>query len=250
MSAETAPCIAIVDDDDMFRESISLNLEDSGFRIAEFSDGPSFLKYLLEEKGTADAILLDWRMPRMDGLAVLKALREAGVRTPVLFLTSLSDEIYEEAGLRYGAVDFIEKSRSFSIIMQRLRLRLEMLAEERRAAPSVMGAAQPDQIRRGELELRTDTSRATWKDKLVDLTLTEFNIVSALAAVTDRDVTYRQIYDLARGTDFVAGYGDEGYKVNVRSFIKRIRQKFRAVDPEFDSIVNYPGYGYRWKDSG
>jgi two-component system response regulator ChvI len=249
MSAETAPCIAIVDDDDMFRESISLNLEDSGFRIAEFSDGPSFLKYLLEEKGTADAILLDWRMPRMDGLAVLKALREAGVRTPVLFLTSLSDEIYEEAGLRYGAVDFIEKSRSFSIIMQRLRLRLEMLAEERRAAPSATGAAQPDQIRRGDLELRTDTSRATWKGKLVDLTLTEFNIVSALAAVTDRDVTYRQIYDLARGTDFVAGYGDEGYKVNVRSFIKRIRQKFRAVDPEFDSIVNYPGYGYRWKDS-
>jgi two-component system response regulator ChvI len=249
MSAESAPCIAIVDDDDMFRESISLNLEDSGFRIAEFSDGPSFLKYLLEEKGSADAILLDWRMPRMDGLAVLKALREAGVRTPVLFLTSLSDEIYEEAGLRYGAVDFIEKSRSFSIIMQRLRLRLEMLAEERRAAPSVLGAAQPDQIRRGDLELRTDTSRATWKDKLVDLTLTEFNIVSALAAVTDRDVTYRQIYDLARGTDFVAGYGDEGYKVNVRSFIKRIRQKFRAADPEFDSIVNYPGYGYRWKDS-
>lgn len=248
MSAESSPCIAIVDDDDMFRESISLNLEDSGFRIAEFSDGPSFLKYLLEEKGSADAILLDWRMPRMDGLAVLKALREAGVRTPVLFLTSLSDEIYEEAGLRYGAVDFIEKSRSFSIIMQRLRLRLEMLAEERRAAPSVPGAAQPDQIRRGDLELRTDTSRATWKEKLVDLTLTEFNIVSALAAVTDRDVTYRQIYDLARGTDFVAGYGDEGYKVNVRSFIKRIRQKFRAVDPEFDSIVNYPGYGYRWKD--
>ncbi|MEX0808026.1 MAG: response regulator transcription factor [Dongiaceae bacterium] len=249
MPAENAPCIAIVDDDDMFRESISLNLEDSGFRIVEFSDGPSFLKYLLEEKGTADAILLDWRMPRMDGLAVLKALREAGVRTPVLFLTSLSDEIYEEAGLRYGAVDFIEKSRSFSIIMQRLRLRLEMLAEERRAGPASGGPAQPDQVRRGDLELLTDTSRATWKSKLVDLTLTEFNIVSALAAVTDRDVTYRQIYDLARGTDFVAGYGDEGYKVNVRSFIKRIRQKFRAVDPEFDSIVNYPGYGYRWKDS-
>jgi two-component system, OmpR family, response regulator ChvI len=249
MSVDSAPCIAIVDDDDMFRESISLNLEDSGFRIVEFSDGPSFLKYLLEEKGGADAILLDWRMPRMDGLAVLKALREAGVRTPVLFLTSLSDEIYEEAGLRYGAVDFIEKSRSFSIIMQRLRLRLEMLAEERRAAPAATGTAQPDQIRRGDLELRTDTSRATWKEKLVDLTLTEFNIVSALAAVTDRDVTYRQIYDLARGTDFVAGYGDEGYKVNVRSFIKRIRQKFRAVDSEFDSIVNYPGYGYRWKDN-
>ena len=185
----------------------------------------------------------------MDGLAVLKALREAGVKTPVLFLTSLSDEIYEEAGLRYGAVDFIEKSRSFSIILQRLRLRLEMLAEERRAGPAQLAAVAHDIFRRGELELKTETSRATWRAKLVDLTLTEFNIVSALAAANDRDVTYRQIYDLARGTDFVAGYGDDGYKVNVRSFIKRIRQKFRAVDPEFDAIVNYPGYGYRWKDA-
>jgi two-component system response regulator ChvI len=232
----------------MFRESITVNLQDSGFRVAEFSDGPSFVSYLLEEKGSADAILLDWRMPRMDGLAVLKALREAGVKTPVLFLTSLSDEIYEEAGLRYGAVDFIEKSRSFSIILQRLRLRLEMLAEERRAAPSPGAAPPTGTVRRGKLELKIETSRATWRGKLVDLTLTEFNIVAALAAAADRDVTYRQIYDLARGTDFVAGYGDDGYKVNVRSFIKRIRQKFRAVDSEFDAIVNYPGFGYRWKD--
>ena len=249
MSDNSTPCIAIVDDDSMFRESITVNLEDSGFKIAEFGDGPSFIKYILEENGPADAILLDWRMPRMDGLAVLKALREAGVKTPVLFLTSLSDEIYEEAGLRYGAVDFIEKSRSFSIILQRLRLRLEMLAEERRAGPAQLAAVAHDIFRRGELELKTETSRATWRAKLVDLTLTEFNIVSALAAANDRDVTYRQIYDLARGTDFVAGYGDDGYKVNVRSFIKRIRQKFRAVDPEFDAIVNYPGYGYRWKDA-
>jgi two-component system response regulator ChvI len=124
-----------------------------------------------------------------------------------------------------------------------------MLAEERRAGPAQLAAVAPDNFRRGELELKTETSRATWRGKLVDLTLTEFNIVSALAAAHDRDVTYRQIYDLARGTDFVAGYGDDGYKVNVRSFIKRIRQKFRAVDPEFDSIVNYPGYGYRWKDA-
>lgn len=248
MSDEATPHIAIVDDDAMFRESITLNLQDSGFHVAEFGDGPSFLKFLTEEKGRADAILLDWRMPRMDGLAVLKALREAGVKTPVLFLTSLSDEIYEEAGLRYGAVDFIEKSRSFSIILQRLRLRLEMLAEERRSNAAALAPATPDNFRRGDLELRTETSRATWRGKLVDLTLTEFNIVSALAAANDRDVTYRQIYDLARGTDFVAGYGDDGYKVNVRSFIKRIRQKFRAVDPEFDAIVNYPGYGYRWKE--
>ena len=94
---------------------------------------------------------------------LIAGLREAGVKTPVLFLTSLSDEIYEEAGLRYGAVDFIEKSRSFSIILQRLRLRLEMLAEERRAGPAQLAAVAHDIFRRGELELKTETSRATWR---------------------------------------------------------------------------------------
>jgi two-component system response regulator ChvI len=79
--------------------------------------------------------------------------------------------------------------------------------------------------------------------------LTEFQIVRLLASSADTDVSYRQIYDLVRGKDFIAGYGEEGYRVNVRSFIKRIRQKFRDVDDTFDCIENYPGFGYRWVDA-
>ena len=85
--------------------------------------------------------------------------------------------------------------------------------------------------------------------KRVDLTLTEFQIVRLLANSADTDVSYRQIYDLVRGKDFIAGYGEEGYRVNVRSFIKRIRQKFRDVDDSIDCIENYPGFGYRWVDA-
>ena len=62
-----------------------------------------------------------------------------------------------------------------------------------------------------------------------------------LANADDTDVSYRQIYDLVRGKDFIAGYGEEGFRVNVRSFIKRIRQKFRDVDDSFSCIENYPG---------
>jgi two-component system response regulator ChvI len=73
--------------------------------------------------------------------------------------------------------------------------------------------------------------------------------VRLLANADDTDVSYRQIYDLVRGKDFIAGYGEEGYRVNVRSFIKRIRQKFRDVDDSFSCIENYPGFGYRWVDA-
>ncbi len=82
----------------------------------------------------------------------------------------------------------------------------------------------------------------------MDLTLSEFGIVRFLVTKSGGDVTYRQIYDMVRGKDFLAGYGAEGYRANVRSFIKRIRKKFRDVDSDFDRIDNYPGFGYRWRD--
>ena len=101
-------------------------------------------------------------------------------------------------------------------------------------------------MRLGELELRFDINRASWRDRELDLTLTEFKIVALLALRPGEDVGYREIYDLVHGKDFVAGYGAEGYRANVRTFIKRIRKKFRDVDGEFDHIHNYAGFGYRW----
>ena len=108
---------------------------------------------------------------------------------------------------------------------------------------------KPLTLSRGKLELRIDINRAFYNSQRVDLTLTEFQIVRLLASAGDTDVSYRQIYDLVRGKDFIAGYGEEGYRVNVRSFIKRIRQKFRDVDDSFACIENYPGFGYRWSDA-
>lgn len=244
VSSEAAKRVILVDDDDLFRESLGLNLVENGYDVADFSDGESVLKHMATG-GDADVVLLDWRMPGLDGLAVLRRMRDSGVQAPVIFLTVLSDEIYEEAALRWGAVDFIEKSRSLSIILQRLRL----ITDGSKGSSGQEEAAEtPSIIERGKLQLRTDISRAYYNGQRVDLTLTEFNIVCALATAVDTDVSYRQIYDLVRGKDFVAGYGDEGFRVNVRSFIKRIRQKFRDVDDDFACIANYPGFGYRWID--
>src|SRR5215510_12538617 len=121
MAVDARRRIVIVDDDALFRESLGLNLAENGYDVDDFGDGESALRHFADG-ATADAILLDWRMPGVDGLAVLRRLRDDDVHTPVIFLTVLSDEIYEEAALRWGAVDFIEKSRSLSIILQRLRL--------------------------------------------------------------------------------------------------------------------------------
>jgi len=239
-----APRIAIVDDDALFRESLGLNLAENGYQVSEFPDGAAALEYFVGGGG-ADAVLLDWRMPNLDGPGLLRGLRERGIDAPVIFLTVLGDDTYEEAALRGGAIDFIDKSRSLSVILQRLRLITE---GTKRVAKDGAAAEASAILRRGKLELRTDTRRAYCDGRQVDLTLTEFNIVHLLATTTDADISYRQIYDLVRGKDFVAGYGEEGYRVNVRSFIKRIRQKFRETDEHFDSIANYPGFGYRWID--
>jgi len=232
--------ILLVDDDDEFRESLGLNLIDEGFAVTTFADAPSALEFLASGEDV-DVILLDWRMPGMNGLEMLRELRQRGTMTPVIFLTALSDDIYEEAALAGGAVDFIDKSRRLSILVKRI----ELIAEGQRPVPD--GAQQqPAQVRLGQLELRFDINRAFWNGQAVDLTLTEFRMVSQLALKPGEDLSYRELYDLVHGKDFLAGSGTEGYRANVRTFIKRIRKKFRDVDTEFDQIHNYAGFGYRW----
>ncbi len=246
--AEARPRIMIVDDDDLFRESLGLNLAEVGYEIVDFPNGESAVDYLLAGNDS-DAVLLDWRMPGLDGPGVLRRLREAKIQVPVIFLTMLSDEIYEEAALKWGAVDFIDKSRRLPIILSRLKIITEG-AKPIAARDSQPTSEDPEAttLHRGHLELRQDIHRANWRGGQVDLTLSEFIIVRFLAYQASGDVTYRQIYDMVRGKDFAAGYGSEGFRANVRSFIKRIRKKFREVDPDFDAIDNYPGFGYRWRD--
>ena len=233
--------VLLIDDDDEFRESLSLNLMDEGFAVTTFANGPSALEHVAAGE-SADVILLDWRMPGMNGLEVLRELRQRGVMTPVIFLTALSDDIYEEAALAGGAVDFIDKSRRLSILVRRI----ELIAEGQRPLPSASQQQPPPQVRLGALELRFYITRAFWKGSAIDLTLTEFRMVSQLALKPGEDVSYRELYDLVHGKDFLAGTGTDGYRANVRTFIKRIRKKFRDVDLEFDQVRNYAGFGYQW----
>lgn len=244
--------ILVVDDDPIIRETLSLNLEDQGFEVDGQPSGEALLEHL-QAGESADLILLDWKMGRLSGLDTLREMRRLGRDIPVIFLTSLTDQIYEEAALATGALDFIDKSRSFSILLHRVRT---VLAGRRGA-----GEAEPDGdgeqgdgdagiTRVGRLTLDPDVGRAYWDDRLVPLTLTEFQIVHALASAAGRDMRYREIYDLVHGDDFHAGADGDGYRANVRGFIKRIRRKFEEMDSAFSEIENYPGFGYRWRSQG
>lgn len=236
------PHILLVDDDDLFRESLGLNLIDEGYELTSFAGGREVLSYL-GRGGAGDVMLLDWRMPELTGLDVLRRMRRGGNAMPVIFLTVLSDEVYEEAALEGGAVDFIDKSRRLSILLKRLQ-RIAEGASPASSAPLPQAKEILRQI--GGLELRFDVNRAIWGNGAIDLTLTEFKIVALLATRAGQDIGYREIYDLVHGKNFIAGHGEDGYRANVRTFIKRIRKKFRDGDPGFDRIENYAGFGYRW----
>ncbi len=235
--------IVLVDDDNEFRESLAIHLIDEGFGVTALADGQTALQYLGSDE-SADIILLDWRMPGMNGLAVLHAIRERGITTPIIFFTGVHDDACEEVALSDGAVDFVSKSRRLSVLVKRI----EMIVEGKRPLPEPAAADAPPtlQLRRGALELRFDTSRAYWRGKLVDLTLTEFRMVAKLAERPGVDASYRELYDLVHGKGFSAGAGSTGFHTNVRTFIKRIRTKFRTVDTDFDRVQNYARFGYRW----
>jgi two-component system response regulator ChvI len=240
----TAPAqplnVLFVDDDEMFREVMSTNLADEGVTARVFETGQALLEFVAHH-GTAgyDALLLDLKMPGIDGIGVLRRLRAAGVRLPAVFLTLYNEEAHEQAALEGGAVDFVDKTRNVSILATRLRI----IAQGAKAQLE----PEPEPVVIGELTLNTGSARALWKGAPVALTVTQFRIVQLLASRSGQDISYREIYDTVHGAGFAAGDGEHGYRVNVRSLIKRIRRSFQAVDSDFESISNYPAFGYRWR---
>lgn len=240
---EDAVNVLLIDDDSLYRESIVPNLEDHHLAVEHFGDGNEALKWLVDGH-SCDVVLLDWHMPTISGAEVLKKLRLLGFNVPVVILTAFANEKNEVIALDGGAVDFMDKSRSSSVIARRLRV----VAEGAKGTGPKL--AKDEVIDLGSLHLNLKVDRARWKGQSVPLTVVEFNIVRLLASRAGEDVTYREIYDVVRGKEFFAGDGVLGHRTNVRSLIKRIRQKFRQLDDSFAAIENYPAFGYRWVPDG
>jgi len=228
--------IALVDDDRNILTSVSIALQEQGFRTRLYPDGEAALKAL--SANPADLGIFDIKMPRMDGMELLRRLREKA-QMPVIFLTSKDDEIDEELGLASGADDYIAKPFSQRLLIARVRAVLRR-AENRRQAATDEIDGEPAAIVRGRLEMDPTRHRVRWDGRDVSLTVTEFMILEALAHRPDVVKSRNQLMD--------AAYQDDVYVDDrtIDSHIKRLRRKFRQVDPDFDAIDTLYGAGYRF----
>ena len=229
--------IALVDDDRNILTSVSIALQAEGFVTRVYSDGETALKALVENP--PDLAVFDIKMPAMDGLELLRRLREKQ-STPVIFLTSKDDELDEALGLAMGADDYIAKPFSQRLLIARIRAILRR-AELTQMPDGEAGEAQGP-IERGRLTMDPARHRVVWGDKLVTLTVTEFLILETLAQRPGIVKTRNQLMDAAYQDDI---YVDDR---TIDSHIKRVRRKFREVDTEFDAIETLYGAGYRFSE--
>jgi two-component system response regulator ChvI len=214
-----------------------MTLEQEGYQVRTYTDGESALQGLLAKP--ADLAVLDIKMPRMDGMELLQRLRQRS-NMPVVFLTSKDEEVDELMGLRLGADDYITKPFSQRLLLERIRA---LLRRNEGARAEGSGAPPGGVLARGDLMLDETKHTCLWKGKQVQLTVTEFLLVKALALrpgmVKNRD----QLIDAAYGENI---YVDDR---TIDSHVKRIRKKFRYTDGDFDQIETLYGIGYRYKEN-
>ena len=240
--AHTGDCamkqtIALVDDDRNILTSVAMTLEQEGFQVRTYTDGESALQGLISRP--VDLAVLDVKMPRMDGMELLQKLRQR-TSLPVIFLTSKDEEVDEVMGLRLGADDYITKPFSQRLLLERIRALLRR-NETSRAEGS--GAAPAGVMVRGELVLDETKHQCLWKSRDIQLTVTEFLLVKALATRPGMVKSRDQLIDAAYGENI---YVDDR---TIDSHVKRVRKKFRSADDSFNQIETLYGIGYRYKDA-
>ena len=229
--------IALIDDDQNILTSVSMILEEEGYEVFTYTDGLSGLQGVLKEQ--VSLVVLDIKMPRMDGMETLQELRKKS-NVPVIFLTSKEDEIDELCGLRMGADDYIRKPFSPNLLIARIKTLI-------RRTDSVLQKDGIDQeedyiIQRGSLEMNKTRHMCLWKKQPVDLTITEFLMLFALVERTGIVKTRDQLIDSAYGSNV---YIDDR---TVDSHIKRLRKKFKDIDKNFSCIETLYGVGYRYRE--
>ena len=228
--------IAVVDDDRNILTSVSMALENEGYKVQTYLDGES--AFIGISRTPPDLAIIDIKMPRMNGEELLKKLRKK-TDIPVIFLTSKDDEVDELLGLKLGADDFIKKSGGFSIKVLIERIKVQFRKKDQKIVQN------KNIIKQGKLMLDPEQLECEWDNKTLPdkLTTTEFQIVYELAKrpgiIKERShlmtIAYKESSDIEDRT--------------IDSHVKRIRKKFKKVDPEFSAIETRYGSGYRWNVS-
>jgi DNA-binding response OmpR family regulator len=227
--------ILLIEDDAALVDVLSLAFEDAGFVVGSARDGAEGLGRI--EQGTPDLVVSDVNLPRLDGMSLCRRLREAGNLVPIILLTSRDSEIDQALGLELGADDYVVKPVSTRVLVARVRALLrrnELRGQGARGAAVVAGA----------LELDPDRIEARYRGAPIEVTLTEFRLLEALAGRAGSVLSRDRMLALARGDDSVVDAR------LVDTYVRRLRRKLEAIEPGFDRIETVIGAGYRWRDRG
>ena len=225
--------IALIEDDAAIRANYAEAIKRHGYEVATFAARPeasAAFKLRLPELAIIDIGL---GQEPDGGFTLCRELRAASATLPIIFLTARDSDFDVVSGLRLGADDYLTKDISLPHLLARIAalFRRADLAREPQAAD--------DLIDRGPLTLDMKRFLALWRGKEIDLTLTEFWMVHALAKFPGHVKNRDQLMGDAK---IVV---DDG---TITSHIKRIRRKFAAVDPAFEAVDTVYGMGYRWRD--
>ena len=220
--------ILIADDEPRYVRAIKTNLEASGYEVLTAADGQTAVEIAAEE--TPDLILLDIRMPRLDGYAACQRIREFST-VPIIMLTALAEDANKIKGLDLGADDYVTKPFSAAELMARVRAAL------RRSSLGEQNATDPV-FQTGELRVDFGRQRVFMGDKEIHLTATEYRLLCELARNYGRVLVPEYLLERVWGSGYV---GDDHL---VWQAMHRLRQKIEPDPHSPRYIINKPGLGY------
>ena len=230
--------LILVRDDDRHWDQVEAELVHEGFVVQSFEESQAMLA-AASGGLSADLVVLRCKAEKMLGFDLMSRIGADWLSWRMAVLPAHNSPIFDRLALDRGAADIVDKVRGMAL----LAARLPVIASEKRSSSDI---GSGDVLHCGRLTLRSGSRRGLWDNIDVGLTLSEFKIVQLLACNAGSFISYRQIYDGVHHVGFIAGNGKDGYRVNVRSAIKRIRDKFRTLDTEFNQIQTFQSFGYCW----
>ena len=236
--------LLLIDDDSDLLDVLSMAVEDAGHQVLTATDGITGMGQVLRHSPAL--IVSDVNMPGLDGLSLCKRLRDQGVTTPIILLTSRDNEVDEALGLELGADDYVAKPFSTRVLIARISA---LLRRQERLSSGDAGGNGADPggdgvVTLGPLSLDAERLQVRWRDTAVRVTVTEFRMLQAFAQRPGIVLSRDRLLDLARGDDSVVA------QRIIDTYIRRLRKSFLAADAGFDRIETVIGAGYRWRDDG
>ena len=239
MTEITAPSkrLLIIEDDQELIDLLSMHLQSEGYQVMAAADGEAGLHAFQE--GAFALVILDWMLPSMSGLDVLRDIRRQDTRTPVLMLTARSEEADKVLGLELGCDDYMTKP--FSV--RELAARIKVLRRRIERAEELARIASGDQILDlGPLKIDHGKRKVDVRGESVQLTVKEYDLLHTLAARPGRTFSRRQLLDL------VWDHDSDIYEHTVNSHINRLRNKIEENPNRPRLILTVWGIGYRFTE--